>query len=161
VTALLRADDRLTQSEVADRADVSTQSVRTHRETLAALGLVEVDTGGPGGAVRLALSFGLPERGTRDVYPGVVTGKTAFSHALDAVAAEVVPTDTYLGAVYEALSFPPDPWALREHADLEAWVSLVARLVDADPPGQEPTTVAFGPEVRQVPIAGEVEAVIP
>jgi len=63
LAVLCRTEERLTQREVADRADVSTQSVRTHRETLAALDLVEVKTGD-------TVRFGLSLAGFLDADPG-------------------------------------------------------------------------------------------
>lgn len=50
--SLLRADERLSQRELAERGGVSTQSVRNNRDILETLGLVSVDNGW-----RLELSF--------------------------------------------------------------------------------------------------------
>jgi hypothetical protein len=67
VHALLVAQEPLTTGDVAERAGVSTQSIRNHRDALEAVGLVEIDARGVGKATyyRLTLPF-RDERGERD-----------------------------------------------------------------------------------------------
>jgi hypothetical protein len=67
VHALLVAQEPLTTGDVAERAGVSNQSIRNHRDALEAIGLVEIDARGVGKATyyRLTLPF-RDERGERD-----------------------------------------------------------------------------------------------
>jgi hypothetical protein len=67
VHALLVAQETLTTGDVAERAGVSNQSIRNHRDALAAIGLLEIDARGVGKATyyRLTLPF-RDERGDRD-----------------------------------------------------------------------------------------------
>jgi hypothetical protein len=68
VHALLLAQEPLTTGDVAERAGISNQSIRNHRDDLAAIGLLAVDDRGVGNATyyRLTLPF-RDERGDRDV----------------------------------------------------------------------------------------------
>lgn len=172
VGALLRSGRRLTQSEVADRAGVSTRSVRTHRATLEALDVVDVARDG---TPRFALSFADLEDGNRGAYPGFDAGSRGFADAVDAVLSVALPASVYAdpsGEVFDALRWPPDPWSLLEDEDARPWVEFAARLVDATPPpeladrrgsgsgsGSTPsrsagaTTVTFGPRIEQQPLA--------
>ncbi|RRJ33997.1 DUF5817 domain-containing protein [Halocatena pleomorpha] len=67
VHTLLTASAPLTTGELAERASVSTQSIRNHRDDLAAIGLVAIDDRGVGKATyyRLTLPF-RDERGDSD-----------------------------------------------------------------------------------------------
>ncbi len=68
VHALLLAQALLTTGELAERAGVSKQSIRNHRDDLEAIGLLEIDARGQGKATyyRLRLPF-RDERSARDV----------------------------------------------------------------------------------------------
>lgn len=67
VHTLLTASEPLTTGELADRAGVSRQSIRNHRDDLAAIGLLAIDDRGVGKATyyRLTLPF-RDDRGDRD-----------------------------------------------------------------------------------------------
>ena len=160
VAALLRADGSLTQREVARRADVSPASVRSHRETLAALGLLEVSVGD---TVAYRLALGVEQGDSSDAYPGCVTGESGFVDAVNELAATILPASAYAdpsGPVYEALAWPPDPWGVGDVPVLRPWVEFVARLVDAAC-DQDAVTVEIGPELEQRSLTdavGEVTA---
>ncbi len=151
VAALLRAEGRLSQTDLAERADVSTRSVRRHRDVLEALDLVDVEAEG---GWRLSLSFRTAEERRDGRLPAPVTTDTAFAEAVDAVAAAVLPPEEYAdpgGDVYKSLSWPPDPWPLAEHPRLEPWIEVAAALVGADPPTTD-RTVRMGPAIEQAPL---------
>lgn len=102
--SLLRADERLSQRELADRAGVSTQSVRNDRDILEALGLVSVDNGW-----RLELSFRTDAERCAGIVPDVVgiTFVDAVSELLETVLPPERDGDPE-GSVGETLFWPPE-----------------------------------------------------
>lgn len=155
VATLLRAEGRLSQTALADRAGVSTRSVRRHRDVLEALDLVDVTADADGGGWRLTLSFPTTEdRRAGGVLPAPIATDTSLSEVVDAVAAALLPPEEYAdpgGDVYESLCWPADPWALAEDPRLEGWLQVAAALVEADPPTED-TTVRMGPTLEQTPL---------
>lgn len=153
VAALLRADKRLTTRDLADRADVSTQTVRSHRAVLEALDLIRRDESD---RWRLTLAFHTADERHRDLVPDAVRGEVRLTDAVSDVLAAVLPAAEYAdprGPVDAALSYPPDPWALAEHPALSPWLELVAALVNADPPDEPSSrTVTMGPALEQQPL---------
>jgi len=148
VSTLLRADGALTQRELARRADVSPESVRSHRETLAALGLLEVSVGD---TVEYRLAIGGEHGDSSAAYPGCVVGNSGFVDAVNDLAAAVLPASAYgdpSGPVYEALAWPPDPWAVGDVPVLRPWVEFVAQLANTVR-DQDAVTVEMGPELEQ------------
>lgn len=148
VLTLLERSGPITQSELADRAGVSTQTIRNHRESLKALGLIQIGEDG----YRLELSTS-DERDVA-IVPTLVENGTLLD-AVDALLTEHLPPGRYgdpedpVGGV---LFWPPDPWSLQGHDDLASWLELAARLVDADRPTDGSTTIAMGPEIEQQPL---------
>ncbi len=61
VHTLLTATEPLSTSEIADRAGITTQSIRNHRDDLAALGLLEITEQGAGKATLYRLRLPFPE----------------------------------------------------------------------------------------------------
>lgn len=156
VAALLQADTPLSQQALADAAGVSTRSLRTHRERLEALGLVDVNAAG----WRLAVSFPTQEERRDEVLPSATTW--TFVEATDAVLQAALPTQRYADPedpVAAAVFWPPDPWGLID-ADrpLSPWVALAGRLAGADPPDDREATVAMGPRVEQQALADAADA---
>lgn len=74
VHALLAADEPLAAGTLADRAGVSTQSLRDNRDLLEAVGLVHVDDAEAGGTAcwRLTLPFGDEDRDALDAESGAL-----------------------------------------------------------------------------------------
>lgn len=146
--ALLEATESLSQTELANRADVSTQSIRNHRETLEALDVITVD----GTTYRLTLSFDTPGERREPVYPSFVS--SGFIDAVDSLLEAVLPPERYgdpNDEVGKVLFWPPNPWGLLDNDDLSQWVELAAALTGTERPERE-STVSFGPSIEQAPI---------
>ncbi|RQG93754.1 helix-turn-helix domain-containing protein [Natrarchaeobius oligotrophus] len=151
VKALLEADRPLSQSELADRADVSTRTVRNHETMLVSLGVLDGEDG-----YRLTLSFQTPEERREALVPPLVESGDLLD-AADGLLLEYLPPKRYgdpddpLGRV---LFWPPDPWLLEDHDELGPWFDLGVRLVDVDRPSPtEETVVTMGPTVEQQPLS--------
>ena len=130
VHALITADGSLDQVGLAEAADVSTRSLRNHRETLAALPWMTVDE------TQYAVS--LTPAGEDGV--GVV-----FEVALELDEPGVADASTELGA---AFVWPPDVQRLRREW---WWTDAVFAWTGGreDPPEE----VAFGPRLDQTPLS--------
>lgn len=151
VTALLGTEDTVSQTELADLAGVSTQSVRNHRDRLEALDMVRVD----GTEWRLSLSFPTPSERRDGIVPSV-TGST-FLEAVDALLTVALPPERYgdpEDPIGGALFWPPEPWALVDESTvLEPWVYLAARLTGTERPNVDrEATVSMGPAINQTPL---------
>lgn len=162
LSVLCQTEGKLSQTEVAEAAEVSTQSVRNHRDALAGLGLVVVTPGNP---VTYRLSL-LEDTNSEDGSTGESVDIHQASEAVSDVAASVCSPQEYGdpdGVIYSALRHPPDPWQLLEEQKLEPWVRVISRLVDADLPTDidEPKAaiVKFGPTPAQTPIIDTAVAV--
>ena len=148
IATLLRTARPLTQSELAEEADVSTRSLRRHMGALELLDLVRETERG----YRIALPDPDGERGQR-ILPEPVEDDLAamqdyvFDAAFDLVEDPARLTDPgdSLGA---ALSFPPDFDAVAEELPrLELWIPLARQLCD-DPDPDEHRTVTMGPKIE-------------
>ncbi|MUV61726.1 hypothetical protein [Halobacterium sp. CBA1126] len=130
IHALLATDEPLDQAALAEAADVSTRSLRTHRDILAALPWTTVD----GTTYELSLS--------PDSDDGV---SAVFDVALEVATEDVVDAETELGA---AFVWPPGIERLRR----EWWWAdaVLAWSGGVDEPGEQ---VAFGPRLEQAPLA--------
>jgi biotin operon repressor len=163
--SLLRAKEPLSQTELAEAADVSARSLRTHLDRMEAIGVVAVTAGG----YRLALPFGVGEReqvqrGVSEEMLGIVVppwwdqlqaGLATEQSALDRVC-EALLGEGYCApenaAVYEALSWPPDPTGLVERWSwLEPWLPVIRGLVDA--PSSDPALALLGEQPEQAALA--------
>lgn len=153
VAVLLRTARPLTQSELADEADVSTRSLRRHTTVFEALDLVrEVDDG-----YRFALPFATREARGEQILPEAVANEHArpddllFEAALDLVgdAGRLGDPDDPLG---EAFFWPQDYDAVGRHLPvLNPWIEVVLDLCDQ--PDPEPPTVAIGPEAETIQVS--------
>jgi DNA-binding IclR family transcriptional regulator len=85
--------ERLTIRDLADRADVSTQTVRNHRDVLEALSLIRRDESG---RWRLTLAFHTADERHRDLVPDAVRGEVRLTDAVSDVLAAVLPADESL-----------------------------------------------------------------
>jgi len=152
VAALLRCDRAVPAADLADRADVSTQSVRNHRETLEAVGLLTVEETGAGkaNAYRLRLPFKTERRSDDAPLPEfIVDDEDAVNSSLDEAVFELlldlddVDVD---GDVHEALSWPADLTPIVERWPwLRGWVDVLAGLLGLDSSGQGPADWSAGP----------------
>jgi hypothetical protein len=158
LAALLELDGqigRISQRELADRAGVSTQSVRNNREFLQALDIVDVDADG----WRLAVAYNSRKERRDPRLPASV--RAALPETLDLIVATALPPGRYgdpddpVGSV---LHWPPDPWRLLEaDHELGPWLALAARLAGVARP-EESSTVEMGPTIVQEPIADDGRA---
>jgi hypothetical protein len=128
VQTLLTAESRLSQRELADRADVSTRTIRNYRDRLETLDLIRVDENG----YRLALLFRTATERCYPVVPTVLEESQTLLDAADALLETVLPPARYgdpndpLGNV---LFWPPDPSRLLEHRRVGLWMRLAAALI--------------------------------
>ncbi|WP_262181704.1 helix-turn-helix domain-containing protein [Haloarcula laminariae] len=156
ISTLLAAEKPLSQSTLSDRADVSPQSIRRHRDRLTALGVLTFDAG----EYRLALSFQTPEERRDAVAPDMVGER--FRDAVDALLLEHLPPDRYADpedAVAGALFHPPDPWGIVDaEPTLRPWVDLAAALTATARPSRT-LSVSVGPTVEQEPLSTEASEV--
>ncbi|WP_306055617.1 hypothetical protein [Natronococcus wangiae] len=153
VSTLLRTDDRLSQRGLADRAGVSTQSLRNNRDVLKALGLVSVD----GNGWRLQLSFRTTGERRAGIVPDAAGG--TFVDAVSELLETMLPPERYgnpKDQVGGTLFWPPNPWILLDHPDVAPWVKLAARLTGTERPDRE-TTIAVGPPICQQSITAPTE----
>lgn len=150
VSALLRTDERLSQAALSDRADVSGESIRRHRDRLEALGLLDRDAAG---RYRLALSFQTREERRNPVTPDTIDED--FTGAVATLLEAALPPDRYgdpSDPVAGALFWPSDPWGATDGTGgITPWVEAVAALTGADPPDRT-ATVSIGPSPKQTPI---------
>jgi len=148
VQTLIEATEPLTQTELAKRSDVSTQSIRNNRDVLEALDLVTVD----GTTWRLSLSFRTTVERRDPVQPSTVG--SAFIDAVDSLLEVTLPPERYADPndeVGQVLFYPQTPWVLVDHPDLRAWVELAAALTGTEQPETE-TSLSVGPTITQTPI---------
>ena len=121
VQALLAAESRLSQRELADQADVSTRTIRNYRDRLEALDLIRVDENG----YRLALSFQTATERHDPVVPTVLEERQTLLDAADSLLGTILPPNRYgdpndlLGS---ALFWPPNPSRLLEHPMVGPWM---------------------------------------
>ena len=149
VAALLRSAQPLSKSTLAEKAGISTRSLRRHLDVLVAIDLVrETDEG-----VRLALPTS-DERGREIVPDAVDDGLAARQDLLFDVVVAVVDDPARFGnpddVVNQAfVGFPPDFDALRRaFPDLNPWVFDFSRDF-CDEPVRASPLVTFGPTVEQ------------
>ncbi|ELY62149.1 hypothetical protein C492_08475, partial [Natronococcus jeotgali DSM 18795] len=151
--SLLRADERLSQRDLADRAGVSTRSIRNNRDVLEALGLVSVD----GNGWRLKLSFRTDAERRAGIVPDIVG--TPFVDAIGELLETVLPPERYGDPddpVGGTLFWPPEPWVLLENPDVAPWIQLAARLTGTERPDRE-TPIDIGPILEQQPLTASRE----
>jgi hypothetical protein len=157
VHTLLVADTPLVQSELAERADVSARSIRTHTERLTAFDFVrETDAGW-----RFALPFHTDEERGDTVLPWFVatddseSSETFVRDVLDDVVFDLLDSERYADPddpVARALFAGPGEVipALRETWEwLDPWIPVVQTLLDTPggpPPGRTTATVGVEPE---------------
>ncbi|WP_339106519.1 HTH domain-containing protein [Haloterrigena salinisoli] len=155
VYTLLCAEKRLPQKELAERADVSAQTIRNHRDKLEALGLLHVGDDG----YRLLLSFR-----TRDERQSPVTpefGDMGFMDAIDALLEGTLPPGRYGDPddpIAGVLFWLPEPWLLLDDDRLCVWTKLAATLTGTEIP-ELVETVTMGPEIEQIAITETTEAI--
>ncbi|ELY55613.1 hypothetical protein C491_15642 [Natronococcus amylolyticus DSM 10524] len=147
VHTLLTAESRLSQRELADRADVSARTVRSYRDRLEALDLICVDENG----YRLALSFQTATERHDPVVPTLLEENQTLLDAADALLETILPPDRYgdpddpLGNV---LFWPPDPLRVLKHPMVGSWMRLAAALT-ARGVNENNQTVQMGPQLEQ------------
>lgn len=162
-STLLRVEGRVSQSELADLADVRARSIRNNRDFLETLDLLDVNNDGH----RLVLSFADERR--VDVLPGLVTANsvTLVDVVSDFLAITVSDGDS-LGdpadPVGSCLDWPPDLARLCDRLpDVDPWVRTAARLLGTEITDSDSTVATLGPSIKQapLPLAEEKEVAIP
>ncbi|MDG5820798.1 helix-turn-helix domain-containing protein [Natronococcus sp. A-GB7] len=134
VHTLLTAESHLSQSGLADRADVSTRTIRNYRDRLEALDLIRVD-----------------EKG----YRLVLEESQTLLDAAGVLLETILPPDSYgdpddpLGSV---LFWPPNPSRLLEHATVGPWVRLAAALTAVESTDDN-RVIQIGPPLEQQPLS--------
>ncbi|WP_226377566.1 winged helix-turn-helix transcriptional regulator [Haloterrigena turkmenica] len=147
VQTLLTAENRLSQRDLADRADVSAQTIRNYRNRLEAFDLIRIDENG----YRLALSFQTTSERRDPVIPTVLKENQTLLDAADAfletflLPARYGDPDDPLGGV---LFWPPDPSQLLAHPRVGPWLRLAAALTATGSPGNN-RAVQMGPSLEQ------------
>lgn len=156
LSSLLQADERLSQRDLADRAGVSTRSIRNNRDVLEALGLVSVD----GNGWRLKLSFRTDAERRGGIVPDIVG--TPFVDAVGELLEMVLPPERYGDPddpVGGTLFWPPEPWVLLENPDVAPWVKLTAQLTGTERPNRK-TSIDIGPTLEQQPLTALEEVTV-
>jgi hypothetical protein len=150
VATLLRTTSPLTQTELAEQADVSSRSIGRHIDGLVALDIVRLTDEG----LRLALPFGDgDERGERILPAAVDEGATVVQELAFDVASVLLDDSSRLGnlddPVGAAFVWPPDFEALRTHLPaINPYLRIAKALSNA--PESPTTTVEFGATVQQM-----------
>ena len=151
VYTLLTAERRLSQRELADRADVSTRTVRNYRDRLEALDLIRVDEIG----YRLALSFQTATERRDPVVPTVLEESQTLLDVADTLLEAFLPSDRYgdpddlLGG---GLFWPPDLERLLDHPTVGPWIRLAATLT-ATESTKDNQPVQMGSSLEQQPLS--------
>ncbi|ELY55603.1 hypothetical protein C491_15582 [Natronococcus amylolyticus DSM 10524] len=151
VHTLLTAKSRLSQRELADRADVSTRTVRNYRDRLEALDLIRVDKNG----YRLALSFQTATERHDPVISTVLEESQTLLNAVDALLGTILPPDRYgdpddpLGST---LFWPPNSSRLLEHSMVGPWMRLAATLTAIELT-RDSQAIQIGPMLEQRSLA--------
>ncbi|WP_165857914.1 winged helix-turn-helix domain-containing protein [Halonotius pteroides] len=170
VIALLNATEPLSQSELADRADVSERSLRDHLPDLLDLGLIdETPTG-----YRFNLSFNTGEERTNDRYPMYVVDPDLRPDIHKAAKALKTAHEHHFGTPIPDDDFPSSPTGRDWCADLrgieaaDTWIRSVLPLLwgletreeyrddpDLDPliDGDDTTDIRLGPDIPQQRLA--------
>jgi len=170
IIALLNATEPLSQSELADEADVSERSLRDHLPDLIDLGLIdETPTG-----YRFNLSFNTSEERTDDRYPLYVVNPNLRPDIHKAAKALKVAHEHHFGTPIPDDEFPTSPtgsdWCvdLRGLDDPDPWVRDVLPLLwgletrgeyrndpDLDPliDGGNTNDIRLGPDIPQQRLA--------
>jgi len=157
VAVLLRTEQPLSQTELAERADVSTRSLRKYTDVLAALDLVcDTDDG-----YQLALPVQDDDRGDLGCPDPVENDATTATELLWEVADVLLDDPMRLGdlddPVGAAFAHPVDFDALRQECPgINPWVR-VARIL-CNSPDAEPNVVQFGQVYKQMPVTGQSNA---
>jgi hypothetical protein len=152
ISALLRVDGRIPQSELVDLADVSARSIRTNRALLETVSLLDVTEDG----YRLTLSF--PDERREDVLPSLVGASvtTVADVAMDILTASPVDVDLAdpddpLG---ECLFWPPQVATLCDRApDIAPWIRLAAVLLEETIEDAPPSVATLGPSIKQTSLS--------
>jgi hypothetical protein len=157
--ALLAADEPLSRADLADRADVSTRSLRDHLPTLLAMDVVRETPEG----YRLTLPFHTAAGRRRDVLPRLTTDDSLL--ARDVVYEALLARDAPLEVFEVWTDLPtdgvPDVDRLTEYDGLEwlSWALLLLRgLAGEDPPDADTREARFGASIEQRPLQTRTDA---
>lgn len=145
LSVLLEADERLSQAELCRRADISTESWRSHRDTLRAGRLVDVD----GDGWRVTLPRPSERDDVDDVLPVPVVDEGGIAGTYLDVLADVA-ADLFGDRVHDVddplssvSTWPPDPAPLVDEDDQLVPGLRAARAVAGGPDGP-PRPVRMG-----------------
>jgi DNA-binding NarL/FixJ family response regulator len=151
VQTLLTAESRLSQRELADRADVSTRTVRNYRDRLQALDLIRVDENG----YRLALSFQTATERHDPVVSTVLEKNQTLLDAADSLLGTILLPSRYADPgdpLGSTLFWPPDPSRLLEHPTVGPWMRLAAAL-SAPELVEGSQAIQMGSPLKQQPLS--------
>ena len=148
IHALLGVERPLSRGELADRADISMQSIRNHLESLQALALVvETESG-----VRIAIPTTDERHEAESVVPFYVKDRPPVAAAIYELAGRqdgsLLERLSDFDGAGAALSWPPDFERLvRLIPRIELWVTILRGVCDA--PVEEPALASLGPDPSQ------------
>ncbi|WP_455448136.1 DUF5817 domain-containing protein [Natrinema thermotolerans] len=148
LTVLCRAEEPLTQKELADAADVTARTVRNRAEALAGLSLVSHT----GDGWRLSLSFPTSKERRDPVVPALTTDDARLIEAADPLLDALLPPDRYADPddpAGSALYWPQDPWSLLDIEQFEPWMRVAVRLMGEETESKPEKHVSMGPTVTQ------------
>jgi len=148
---LLDTENPLTRSELADRADISTQTVRNHLDVLLSSGIAKERSG----KVRLSLSFNTDEERHSDRIP-------LFMHDEKTLARDIIfevfeslgeMTETVMDVWVTLTDGIPDISRLHDSYRWLRWLEpLLEALTGERPSNESVRTVAFGVDSVQQPL---------
>lgn len=145
--ALLETQTPLTRSELADRADISTQTVRNHLDVLLGSGIAKERNG----KIRLSLSFNTDEERHTDRIPLFMHDEKTF--ARDIVFEVFESLGELTETVMDVWIAPDGVPNVRQLSDSYGWltwlVPLIESLTTERPDNESVRTVAFGSDSVQ------------
>ena len=156
--ALLAADEPLSRTALADRADVSTRSVRDHLPTLLATDVVRETPEG----YRLALSFHTSYERRRDVLPSLVTDDSLLVRDVvyETLLATDAPIDVFEVWTDVGTDGVPDVARLVERDGLTwlSWALPLLRGLGGEDQPDETREARFGATVEQTALQATADA---
>jgi len=152
--ALLDTETPLTRSELADRADISTQTVRNHLDVLLGSGIAKERSG----KIRLSLSFNTDEERHSDRIPLFMHDEKTFTRDIVFEIFEYLDelTETVMDVWIAPTDGIPDVSQLNDSYRWLRWLEPVLKALTGELPSNEAVrTVAFGSDIEQPATKGQ------
>ncbi|WP_197092955.1 HTH domain-containing protein [Haloferax gibbonsii] len=157
LSTLLAADVPLSRQELADQADVTTRSIRSHLDSLLGTGVVEETPEG----IRLALSFHTDDERYTAVLPRLVTDELHLARDAVYEALEYVDVDDQL--VWDTWaelppSGVPDVDRLSERFEWMKWLLPTLRALSEQPCREQQYRTYFGATLEQISLEASTKS---